>query len=54
MKKIKDETLEESLTNWMAWLQARIPSLKEGAYEFWVKQAIKGYYEQNKDKDERK
>jgi hypothetical protein len=29
--------------NWIAWLQARIPHLKESHNEFWISQALDGY-----------
>lgn len=31
--------------NWIKWLQARIPALKESHNEFWVSQALDGYME---------
>lgn len=31
--------------NWIKWLQARIPELKESHNEFWVSQALDGYLE---------
>ena len=29
--------------NWIKWLQARIPALKESQNEFWISQALDGY-----------
>ena len=36
---------QEELDNWVGWLQARIPELKSGANEFWIRQALEGYKE---------
>jgi len=36
--------------NWIKWLQARIPELKESHNEFWISQAIDGYLQDNQDK----
>lgn len=30
--------------NWIKWLQARIPALKDSANEFWLNQALEGYH----------
>ena len=38
------------LNEWIEWLKARIPSLKEKQNEFWIKQAMQEYaddYHQN-------
>jgi len=34
--------------NWIAWLQARIPSLKESHNVYWLKQAMEGYKKDSK------
>ena len=31
--------------NWIKWLQARIPTLKESHNEFWIALALDGYLE---------
>jgi chromosome segregation ATPase len=34
---------KEIENNWIGWLQARIPATKKGANEFWLRQALNGY-----------
>lgn len=35
----------EDTDTWIAWLMARIPELEgNGAYRFWIRQALKGYH----------
>ena len=48
--KIKNETKEESLINWLGRLQKRIPELESGSNAFWTKQAIEGHQEQQEKK----
>ena len=33
----------ESLDNWILWIQARIPEAKNRAYEWWLRIAMEGY-----------
>ena len=35
------------LDNWIGWLQARIPALKESHNVYWLKQAMGGYKSEN-------
>ena len=35
------------LDNWIGWLQARIPALKESNNVYWLKQAMGGYKSEN-------
>jgi len=38
----------ETLNNWIGWLQARIPALKESHNVYWLKQAMEGYKKDSK------
>jgi len=38
----------ETLNNWIGWLQARIPALKESHNVYWLKQAMEGYKKDGK------
>jgi len=38
--------VKKSLNEWVKWLQVRIPELKKGANEYWVKQALEGYHKE--------
>ena len=43
-KALNEEPKDNSnLKNWILWLQARIPSLKESYNIYWLKQAMEGY-----------
>tara|TARA_R110000744_G_C18959383_1_gene516673 strand:+ start:52 stop:318 length:267 start_codon:yes stop_codon:yes gene_type:complete len=40
------ETQEESLTNWIGWIQKRMPEAKKGHNEKWLRVALTGYHKQ--------
>jgi hypothetical protein len=44
-EKVEEQMLNNQmrLDGWIGWLQARIPELKKGANEFWLKQALESY-----------
>jgi hypothetical protein len=35
--------MNKELDNWMSWIQKRIPEAKNKANEFWIRQALDGY-----------